>query len=204
MYILPEKYFQCFIPYQKNIFGVLMFVCLAPLNNGSTPCLIADEEGFISLVDSGRYTCSTITTAKWRCHRNAIFDIAWAQGNTFATASGDTTAVLWDANVPEKQLNIFRGHSCSLKSICVSKFHSSKFDTYRLSLIIILCFNAVESYHLKLNCLRYAILPLGNLTNILLEFTFCWRFYIALYYSLPHRRREGLGGSVPPLFKVQI
>ena len=92
-------------------------------------CLIADEEGYVTFVETNlapqHHTIKVAAT--WRCHKNAILDVAWSRGTNFVTASGDTTAALWDANVPEKHINVFSGHSCSLKSICVSKFQPSMF-----------------------------------------------------------------------------
>ena len=83
-------------------------------------CLIADEEGVVSLFDT---TSAAKLRAKWRCHRNAIFDVAWSGSNVFATASGDTTACLWDASSPGRCSQTLRGHSCSLKSVIFSSFH---------------------------------------------------------------------------------
>ena len=99
------------------------------VNNSISACLIADEEGYVTLVDTNtapeHHTAKVVSS--WRCHKNAILDIAWGRENIFATASGDTTAALWDVNSPEKQINKFSGHSCSLKSICFSKFQPSTF-----------------------------------------------------------------------------
>lgn len=96
-------------------------------------CLIADEEGYISFMDisdtpdnfEGK---SLKIINSWQTHNNAVFDIACAHNSSkFATASGDTTAILWDMECPRQQLNVFHGHSCSLKSICINPHNTSKY-----------------------------------------------------------------------------
>lgn len=114
------------------MFIYIIFWWLLDFNENQI-CLIADEEGFVSLVDSGLNSPRNNivkVSEKWRCHKNAIFDVAWGSKGTFATASGDTTSVLWDANSPEKHLNILRGHSCSLKSVDISKHKPSMYISW--------------------------------------------------------------------------
>nr|CAB3240075.1 denticleless protein homolog [Phallusia mammillata] len=91
-------------------------------------CLVVDEEGYVSVVDTNPSHLlndmpSTLPLKeKWLAHNNAVFDVKWIpQSNHFVTASGDTTAALWDVSNPETKLTSFVGHSCSLKSVSVSK-----------------------------------------------------------------------------------
>ncbi|XP_031562015.1 denticleless protein homolog B-like [Actinia tenebrosa] len=75
----------------------------------------ADEDGSVKLFDTRKYGYRSIIR-EWTAHSNAIFDIAWMEGEAkLVTASGDQTALLWDVE-NGKCLSIFRGHSSSLKS----------------------------------------------------------------------------------------
>lgn len=92
-----------------------------------------DEEGFVSVIDTTQSNSistdvlPSIPMNKWLTHNNAVFDVKWVpKSNQFVTASGDTTAALWDITRPEIKINSFHGHSCSLKSVCVSKHNPSK------------------------------------------------------------------------------
>jgi denticleless len=52
-----------------------------------------------------------------QAHNNAIFDIAWMpQELKLITASGDLTACLWDVSSEIKELQVFYGHTNSIKS----------------------------------------------------------------------------------------
>ena len=94
-------------------------------------CLLTDEDGYVSFIDTnkkvGANGNSKILIDRWSCHNNAIFDVTWIPNtNLFLTASGDTTAALWDHSRPADKLGVFYGHSCSLKSISVSNTSNSK------------------------------------------------------------------------------
>jgi len=98
-------------------------------------CLVVDEEGYVSVIDTvlldsmkhDNYSSSLSIKEKWITHNNAVFDVTWIpQSAQFVTASGDTTAILWDVTRPTEKLCVFRGHSCSLKSVTVSKENPSK------------------------------------------------------------------------------
>lgn len=79
----------------------------------------ADEDGHVMLLDT-RKTKDTSTVKEWSAHSNAVFDLAWIENEPkMVTASGDQTARLWDVEKAET-IAIFRGHTCSLKSVSVA------------------------------------------------------------------------------------
>ena len=57
--------------------------------------------------------------ALWTAHDNAVFDIAWTEGDTrVVTASGDQRARLWDVATQQLVASL-RGHAGSIKSVSV-------------------------------------------------------------------------------------
>ncbi|XP_028398798.1 denticleless protein homolog B-like isoform X3 [Dendronephthya gigantea] len=77
---------------------------------------LADEEGGVCLYDVRKQGPSAKLKG-WVAHSNAIFDIAWVCDEPkLVTASGDQTAQLWDVQ-QSSRLAVFKGHSCSLKSV---------------------------------------------------------------------------------------
>ncbi|XP_065661265.1 denticleless protein homolog isoform X3 [Hydra vulgaris] len=89
---------------------------------------VADEDGHVKLIDS-RKTKNSSLVKEWSAHSNAVFDIAWVNNDTkMATASGDQTARVWDIEKSETTA-IFRGHTCSLKSVAVQPNSSAVFLT---------------------------------------------------------------------------
>ncbi|XP_022103814.1 denticleless protein homolog [Acanthaster planci] len=87
---------------------------------------VVDEDGFVTLFDT-RHSAEVVKV--FRAHKNAVFDVAWASGrNQLVTASGDQMAGLWDV-AAGKALGIFKGHSCSLKSVCFRPGDSHVFAT---------------------------------------------------------------------------
>ncbi|KAK3751474.1 hypothetical protein QZH41_009185 [Actinostola sp. cb2023] len=88
----------------------------------------ADEDGSVTLHDTRKYGHKSILK-EWTAHHNAIFDIAWMEGEPkLITASGDQTAILWDVERGER-LSEFKGHSCSLKSVNFRKNDIFTFGT---------------------------------------------------------------------------
>ncbi|XP_074658641.1 denticleless protein homolog [Tubulanus polymorphus] len=77
---------------------------------------VADEDGAVIIYNTN--LCGPIAAIKeWLAHTNAVFDISWLKGeNKLLTASGDQTIVLWDV-VSEEKLDVFKGHSSSVKSV---------------------------------------------------------------------------------------
>ncbi|PIK55187.1 putative denticleless protein-like isoform X1 [Apostichopus japonicus] len=76
----------------------------------------ADEDGIMRFFDT-RKALSNGFVSGFEAHDNAIFDIAWAHKEPWiVTASGDQSAVLWDAPSGKKKA-IFKQHSGSLKSV---------------------------------------------------------------------------------------
>ncbi|XP_026691449.2 LOW QUALITY PROTEIN: denticleless protein homolog [Ciona intestinalis] len=93
-------------------------------------CLVVDEDGYVHVIDTFHGTAGRNTGLidQWQSHKNAVFDVAWFdQSNQFVTASGDLTAVLWDVTRPRERLQTFTGHSCSVKSISLSKDNTNLF-----------------------------------------------------------------------------
>ncbi|KAL4443774.1 hypothetical protein ABPG75_011511 [Micractinium tetrahymenae] len=87
---------------------------------------IADEEGYVSIVDTACQLPTEMADdwgpnkprAQWAAHRNAVFDLAWCNDDTrMLTASGDQTVSLWDTGHADL-LASFRGHSGSVKTVC--------------------------------------------------------------------------------------
>nr|XP_039248988.1 denticleless protein homolog B-like [Styela clava] len=88
---------------------------------------VADENGIVSLFIANEPVLGNDADKvlrplhKLEAHNNAIFDIAWIpHEHSLATASGDQTAALWDT-LKGEVITVFKGHSCSLKSVNVSK-----------------------------------------------------------------------------------
>eukprot|EP00794_Sanderia_malayensis_P020456 gene20456-22472_t len=89
---------------------------------------VADEDGNVQLMDTRKTKEQSVIKA-WSAHSNAVFDIAWVGNEAkMLTASGDQTARLWDVQKAET-LGIFRGHTCSLKSINIQRNSACVFAT---------------------------------------------------------------------------
>ncbi|KAL4422044.1 hypothetical protein ABPG77_004860 [Micractinium sp. CCAP 211/92] len=87
---------------------------------------IADEEGYVSIVDTACQLPTEMADdwgpnkprAQWAAHRNAVFDLVWCNDDSrMLTASGDQTVSLWDTGHADL-LASFRGHSGSVKTVC--------------------------------------------------------------------------------------
>ncbi|EDO44039.1 predicted protein, partial [Nematostella vectensis] len=89
---------------------------------------VADEDGSVRVLDTNKYGRQAIVV-EWTAHSNAIFDVAWMHNEAkLVTASGDQTARLWDVT-KETSLAVFKGHSCSLKSVDFRKNDQFTFAT---------------------------------------------------------------------------
>ncbi|KAJ8045958.1 Denticleless protein-like [Holothuria leucospilota] len=77
---------------------------------------VADEDGVVRFFDT-RKTLANGFVSGFEGHDNAIFDLIWAHNEPWiVTASGDQTAVLWDAPTGKKK-SVFKQHTGSLKSV---------------------------------------------------------------------------------------
>ncbi|KAL4550117.1 hypothetical protein Ndes2526B_g08287 [Nannochloris sp. 'desiccata'] len=88
----------------------------------------ADEDGYVSVINTAKNLPSGLDddvssnrpVAQWTAHRNAIFDLSWANRDRWIyTASGDMSLGLWDTSYAYK-ITSFYGHSGSVKSVSVS------------------------------------------------------------------------------------
>lgn len=56
-----------------------------------------------------------------------MFDLTWLKTEQkLITASGDQSAVLWDA-VSGDKLEVFKGHTSSVKSVCIGHDNDGEF-----------------------------------------------------------------------------
>ena len=80
---------------------------------------VADEEGHVTLINTRIPKAERTNPYHWPCHRNAIFDIAMADGDDLiASASGDQTIRVWDLSRTHPVLKAtLRGHGGSVKSV---------------------------------------------------------------------------------------
>lgn len=88
---------------------------------------MGDEDGWVSMVDTKKGLPSALSdstsvnrpVAQWRQHKNAVFDLKWANDDAWMyTASGDMTIALHDTGYAA-YLRSFSKHSMSVKSISV-------------------------------------------------------------------------------------
>ncbi|XP_038074197.1 denticleless protein homolog [Patiria miniata] len=160
------------------------FACsISKMANSSHLLAVVDEDGFVTLLNT-RHSAEVVKV--FRAHKNAVFDVAWASGkNQLVTASGDQMAGLWDA-VTGTPLGVFRGHSCSLKSVCFRPGDSHVFATGARDGNILVwdtrCNNRGGSqapYHTAVNVIREAHAEASKLRNT------------------PSRKRSRLSPSLP-------
>jgi len=96
---------------------------------GSQLLAMGDEDGYITVVDtvhgfpasstSPQSATSPSPRARWVAHHNAIFDLAWKQGNhQMLTSSGDQSIALWNT-MYATQLGAFMGHGGTVRSLVI-------------------------------------------------------------------------------------
>ena len=100
-----------------------------PARPGVPLLAVVDEEGYATLVDPGALPApwegrgdgdwgADAVRHQWLAHENAVFDVCWVGPGRLATASGDHSLRVWDAerggDVPTLEL---RGHALSVKSV---------------------------------------------------------------------------------------
>ncbi|XP_048733869.1 denticleless protein homolog isoform X2 [Ostrea edulis] len=89
---------------------------------------VVDENGFIVIYNTKK-TGQLAIMDDWQAHNNAVFDMTWMEyEEKILTASGDQTVVLWDAGKQEK-IDVFRGHTSSVRSVCTQRGGSAVFAT---------------------------------------------------------------------------
>lgn len=89
---------------------------------------VVDENGFIVIYNT-RKTGQMAIQDDWQAHNNAIFDMTWMESEEkILTASGDQTVVMWDVEKQEK-LNVFRGHTSSVRCVCAQRGSNAVFAT---------------------------------------------------------------------------
>eukprot|EP00939_MAST-03C_sp_MAST-3C-sp1_P002485 g2485.t1 len=88
----------------------------------------ANEDGYVHLTASTAASSAdeetrrgipemSVSSVAFRAHRNAIFDIAWADGDaTLFTGSGDQSCAMFDVETRTRVAN-FMGHNGSIKSL---------------------------------------------------------------------------------------
>lgn len=83
------------------------------------------EEGYVTIVATGDVVALKRGTtdgswrprAHWHCHRNSIFDLAWAKNDSVMyTASGHQQVGIWDTSTA-RGVAVTEGHEGSVKSV---------------------------------------------------------------------------------------
>ncbi|KAG5519002.1 hypothetical protein PMAC_002533 [Pneumocystis sp. 'macacae'] len=107
--------------------GVLNIPFAVSFSNNHPIFCIADELGFVYLIDSIKKDKPISNFLKLKCHDNAIFDISWSYDDRLlASSSGDQTARVLDIST-QKFIAILSGSASStLKQVSFQKDDSSK------------------------------------------------------------------------------
>ncbi|KAK6431537.1 hypothetical protein LTR95_012301 [Oleoguttula sp. CCFEE 5521] len=93
--------------------------CTTSCNTNSLVA-IGDEDGSVRLIDTANGSDFRKPHVNFKAHRNAVMDVAFSSDDyTFATASGDQTARVFDMHTQQPMYNL-TGHTGSLKQI---RFH---------------------------------------------------------------------------------
>lgn len=88
---------------------------------------VADEDGTVHLLRTGRPTEGVTLATAWQAHENAIFDVCARPGHChLATASGDLSVGLFDV-VQRASVASFRAHRGSVKCVRFLPGHSDVF-----------------------------------------------------------------------------
>ncbi|KAJ3176921.1 hypothetical protein HK101_010336 [Irineochytrium annulatum] len=93
---------------------------------------VADEAGSVGVIDTNsdnRAETEESPRFSFDAHENAIFDLCWTSDDRFmVTVSGDQTGKLWDVET-QTCVNVFQGHTCSVKSIANNPADPNVFAT---------------------------------------------------------------------------
>ncbi|KAG2496182.1 hypothetical protein HYH03_005782 [Edaphochlamys debaryana] len=98
---------------------------------------VGGEEGFVTVVNTDRVDTlqSRVQDGTWRprahwlCHRNSIFDLAWAKGDSVLyTASGHQHVGVWDVET-STALAVAEGHEGSVKAVAPMSLCEDVFAT---------------------------------------------------------------------------
>ncbi|XP_064603294.1 denticleless protein homolog [Liolophura sinensis] len=127
--------FECHLPDEHPIIDdeegttVPPLACaFCPVKGFTHVLALADENGCVILYNTHK-TGIQAATAEWLSHTNAVFDLTWLKTEQkLITASGDQSAVLWDA-VSGDKLEVFKGHTSSVKSVCIGHDNDAVFAT---------------------------------------------------------------------------
>lgn len=88
---------------------------------------VADEDGTVHLLRTGRPTQGVTLATSWQAHENAVFDVCGRPGRChLATASGDLSVGLFDV-VRRAPVASFRAHRGSVKCVRFLQGHSDVF-----------------------------------------------------------------------------
>ncbi|KAI8476372.1 MAG: WD40-repeat-containing domain protein [Monoraphidium minutum] len=101
--------------------------------HGSRLLAVADEEGWVCVVDTGaerlpsslHMDAACAPKAQWLAHQNTIYDVAWAKNDSLLyTASGDHYVGVWDTHTAALRCYC-KGHAGSVKAVSA---HGSQTD----------------------------------------------------------------------------
>ncbi|KAG4304742.1 hypothetical protein PORY_001795 [Pneumocystis oryctolagi] len=106
--------------------GVLNIPFAVSFSNRHSVLCVADELGFIYLIDSIKKDTPITEFLKLKCHDNAIFDISWSYDDKLlASSSGDQTARVLDVS-SQKSIAVLSGcTSSTLKQVSFQKNDSN-------------------------------------------------------------------------------
>ena len=89
---------------------------------------MGDEDGFVSIVNTNIEQPSCLSdhesprrpVAQWRAHKNAVFDLSWADCDRMMyTGAGDSRVHLWDTGYAKKIATLASGSVMSVKALAV-------------------------------------------------------------------------------------
>lgn len=98
---------------------------------------LGDEDGFVSIIRAtdtvpsslGDPSASNRPIGQWRAHRNAVFDLAWANEDRWMyCAAGDTRLSLWDTGYA-RCISRFHAGCASIKTLSVKTDNHNVFSS---------------------------------------------------------------------------
>ncbi|KAL1476247.1 hypothetical protein MTO96_036653 [Rhipicephalus appendiculatus] len=88
---------------------------------------VADEDGTVHMLRTGRSDARLTLESSWQAHDNAIFDVCARPGRRqLATASGDLSVRLWDID-QQTRVASFQAHKGSVKCVRFLPGHADVF-----------------------------------------------------------------------------